>query len=480
MRARIEVELFAVVLFVVNGLMHIRIDHTRWARQASAHLRRSIVAHTRLYRWALLLALGVAIAVLTVQTALGAIQLNFFTVISNPTSVTLEWSTASEINVAGFDIQCKLEAEPDTAFHEIGFEQATGGPGVGALYTFPVTTGVVPGTSYCFRLKEVTTDGTQGDVIDRCGYGPNVTPTPGVAGAIPTFALVAVPTDAFGNPIPATPVFPPPVATDAFGNPILPTPFIPPPVATDAFGNPIAPTPFIPPPVATDAFGNPILPTPFIPPPVATDAFGNPIAPTPFIPPPVATDAFGNPILPTPFIPPPVATDAFGSPLPTPFIPAAAVTDPFGSPLPPSPQSSMAQADPYGNPLAAATDPYGNPAAATDPYGAPLDPAAAAQQFEPVVTPTMSYIVVTTTPTPAPVALAPVLTPLPTAAPTPAGIQLVSVLEPTSQNLMVMLLCLTFTGASAIGILGLITSVMYMRARSSQRDFYDRAGRRRY
>jgi hypothetical protein len=44
---------------------------------------------------------------------------------------------------------------------------------------------------------------------------------------------------------------------------------------------------------------------------------------------------------------------------------------------------------------------------------------------------------------------------------------------------MVMLLCLTFTGAGGIGILGLITSVMYMRARSSQREFFDRASTRR-
>jgi hypothetical protein len=39
---------------------------------------------------------------------------------------------------------------------------------------------------------------------------------------------------------------------------------------------------------------------------------------------------------------------------------------------------------------------------------------------------------------------------------------------------MILLLCLTFAGASGIGILGLITSVMFMRARAAQRDFYDR------
>ena len=88
--------------------------------------------------------------------------------------------------------------------------------------------------------------------------------------------------------------------------------------------------------------------------------------------------------------------------------------------------------------------------------------------------PAVTYIVVTAIPTEAPLALGAVLTPLATVTPTPAGYQLVSALAPTTQNLMIMLLCLTFTGASGIGILGLITSVMFMRSRSSQRDFYDR------
>jgi hypothetical protein len=75
-----------------------------------------------------------------------------------------------------------------------------------------------------------------------------------------------------------------------------------------------------------------------------------------------------------------------------------------------------------------------------------------------------------------------VFTPLPTATPAPVGLQLASTLDPgqnLTQNLMIMLLCLTFTGASGIGVVGLITSVMFMRSRSSQREFYERAGQRR-
>ncbi|MFN8470261.1 MAG: hypothetical protein U0X20_32200, partial [Caldilineaceae bacterium] len=302
-----------------------------------------------------------------VQTALAAVQLNFFNVIAFPTSVMLEWSTASEVNLAGFDIQCKQANEADTAYHEIGFQPAKGGPNVGALYDFPVTSGLVPGNSYCFRLKEVTTDGSPGEVFDRCGYGPMVTPTPGF-GAIPVFTPVPVQTDAFGNPIVPTPTPQVPVvATDAFGNPITQ---IPGAVPTDAFGNPIPPTPFNPtsplaPPqaVATDAFGNPLPPTP-APQAVATDAFGNPLPATP-VPQAVATDAFGNPLPPTP-APQAVATDAFGnpvptassiSPLPTPSVAAAAAYDAYGNPIATPVQAAAVATDMYGNPV----DAFGNP-----------------------------------------------------------------------------------------------------------------------
>ena len=329
------------------------------------------------------------------------------------------------------------------AFHRIGFLPAKGGPSTPAQYTFPVTTGVEPGVPYCFRLLELTTDGTQGEAPTLCGYGPNVTPTPGAPGIVPTLdpnTVPAVATDAFGNPI----VQPPAVATDAFGSP-LPQPA--PAVPTDAFGNPIVQ----PPAVATDAFGNPIVQ----PPAVATDAFGSPL------PQPVMTDAFGNPINPA-AVPPAVATDAFGNPLPQPV-----PTDAFGSPL----ATPTFTPDPFALPT---------PIVVTPLPGAPRSDASAMQTLPqdpalPAVTaaPAVAYIVVTAAPTEPPVALAAAMTPLATVTPTPAY-QLVNALAPTTQNLMIMLLCLTFTGASGIGILGLITSVMFMRSRSSQREFYDR------
>jgi hypothetical protein len=318
----------------------------------------------------------VALAIWLAQPALAAIELNYFTVIANPASVILQWGTLNEFNVQGYEIQYKREDEPEAAYHRIGFLPAKGGESLPAQYRFPVTSGIETGVPYCFRLVELTTDGTPGEKIDRCGYGPSITPIPGAPTSTPTAApSSAAPTDAFGNPLPQ---------------------------ATDAFGNPL--------PAPTDASGNPVVQ------------------------------------------PPP--TDAFGSPLPTPD-PNAPPTPIVVTPLPP-PSEGAATAE-----VAQAS------AETTATVDASLP----------------AYVVVTAVPTTAPVAFGPVLTPLPTLTPTPSILQLTTLLTPsTTQNMMLMLLCLTVAGAGGIGLLGLITSVMFMRSRSTQREFYDRSSlpRRRW
>jgi hypothetical protein len=377
----------------------------------------------------------VALAIWLAQPALAAIELNYFTVIANPASVILQWGTLNEFNVQGYEIQYKREDEPEAAYHRIGFLPAKGGESLPAQYRFPVTSGIETGVPYCFRLVELTTDGTPGEKIDRCGYGPSITPIPGAPTSTPTAApSSAAPTDAFGNPLPQ--------ATDAFGNPL--------PQATDAFGNPL--------PAPTDASGNPVVQ----PPP--TDAFGSPL--------PAPTDAFGNPVV----QPPP--TDAFGSPLPAP-------TDAFGNPVVQPPPT-----DAFGSPLPT-PDPNAPPTPiVVTPLPPPSEGAATAEvaQASAETTATVdaslpAYVVVTAVPTTAPVAFGPVLTPLPTLTPTPSILQLTTLLTPsTTQNMMLMLLCLTVAGAGGIGLLGLITSVMFMRSRSTQREFYDRSSlpRRRW
>ena len=394
------------------------------------------------------------------QPVLAAMQLSYYNILANPTGVVLEWGTTAEVNLAGFDVLCKQATEPDSAYHPIGFMPAKGGPTTPAQYTFPVTTGLVPGVPYCFQLREVTTDGSIGEAPALCGYGPNVTPTPSL-GVIPTFfitqtaAIGALPTDAAGNPI-RIPPLPGVVPTDAFGNLVVtPIPPLPGAVPTDAFGNPVVtPIPPLPGAVPTDAFGNPV------PAALATDAFGN------LVPAAVATDAFGNPV------PQVVPTDAFGSPLPLPGAP---------TPLPPMPTI-----DPFAPPTPIIVTPQA--AAPVDPAlmaAAPVDPALAAAAADPALVsaaalaPAAQYVVVTATPTQAPVALGAVLTPLPTTTPVPPGLQLVSGAEQTTQNMMVMFLCLTFTGASAIGMLGLISSIMFMRSRAEQQTSIERYPPRR-
>jgi hypothetical protein len=78
--------------------------------------------------------------------------------------------------------------------------------------------------------------------------------------------------------------------------------------------------------------------------------------------------------------------------------------------------------------------------------------------------PTAAYLVFTETPVLSALAPAWTLTPLPTLTPTPSGFSLMTFMAPTGQNLSMLLLCFTFFAASGLGILGLITSVIYMRS----------------
>ena len=82
-------------------------------------------------------------------------------------------------------------------------------------------------------------------------------------------------------------------------------------------------------------------------------------------------------------------------------------------------------------------------------------------------TPDPPYFVVTATPMLASIELLPVLTPLPTVTPT-ASFNFAAIAQPGMENIIILLLCFTFFGASGLGILGLVTSVFYMRSRSTK------------
>ena len=75
------------------------------------------------------------------------------------------------------------------------------------------------------------------------------------------------------------------------------------------------------------------------------------------------------------------------------------------------------------------------------------------------------YIVLTATPTTPAATPAPTFTAFPTVARAVEGDRLLGITVPDTQNLMIMLLCGVFSGASGLGILGLVSTLLYMRSR---------------
>jgi hypothetical protein len=431
-----------------------------------------------------LVACALLLGVLAVAAVpvLGAAVIEYFNVVSSSSAILLEWSTTSEYNVAGFEVQCKVATEPNSAYHRIGYFNAKGGPTEGAQYDMLVTD-LSPGVSYCFRLKEITTDDTPGEVRERCGYGLSITPTPKLAvpltstvGLTPTVVLFpgATPTfDPFATMVP-TPTFDPfatisPTPTfDPFAT-LTPTPTFDPfatftPTPTFVANAGVAPT--------LDPFAT-YTPTidPLEPIPTATPPGLQPQSPLPTPLGAVATpdalaaslptiDPLSLPVQPTldPLAAPPTATL---DPIVVATQTAAAVLA-AGQPLTPTASATI-----LPTPTLTAT-------VAITGQGATAPPAAAAGGSQvnddtAVVapTPTSLYVVVTAVPTPVSQGVASVVTPWPTAAP-PPGLQLTSYLQPTTQNLTVMLLCFIFISAAGLGMLGLITSVIYMRSRNQR------------
>ena len=409
---------------------------------------------------AALISTAAFVSLLWAQPLLAAVMFNYFNVISSPAGVVLEWSTASESSISGFDVLCKRSDEPETQFHSIGYVPAKGTLSTGALYSFPVTA-LEPGVSYCFRLVELTSNGMAGEVIDQCGYGISITPTPQLIGVQPNLVPGATPAV---TPTPGgAPPFDPFAAT-ATAQALLFQQQSTDPFAATATAQALifqqGTDPFAATATALALTAQPTF-----------DVFGATATAQALMGYPTPTTPAQSFETPTAYPSPQVNTGESSvasamEPTPT-FMPAlAAGTPPFaaGTPVPDA-----------GTALAMAPDaPQMRDSNAENAENADNPDSAAA-----VATP--AYIVATATPTQETLVFGPGLTPLPTVTPTAGLAQWVNLVEPTSQNLMVMLLCMTFTGATGLGILGLITSVMFMRSRSSQREFYDRhSNRRRY
>ncbi len=90
--------------------------------------------------------------------------------------VLLEWATISEYNLSGFEILCKLENEPDDAYHPIASLPAEGSLDRGAEYSYLVDSGLEVGQTYCFRIQEIALFEEPPEYVDICGYGLGIEP----------------------------------------------------------------------------------------------------------------------------------------------------------------------------------------------------------------------------------------------------------------------------------------------------------------
>ena len=192
-----------------------------------------------------------------------AVELLDYRVRSSQGDVLLLWNTAHEYDLSGFEVLCKKASEPETAYHSIGFREAQGGPERGAQYYFLVNQGLAPGQSYCFRLREATTNNQPGEVFDQCGYGLGITPTPPVTTtvAITNTIVLTMPHEVTGTVVVTTTT----VVTNPPGS-INATPgaaagVIPPTITPTTVIQPA----FTPTPIGVSPLQTPPLPTPITP-----------------------------------------------------------------------------------------------------------------------------------------------------------------------------------------------------------------------
>ena len=411
----------------------------------------------------LITALVVALTMMATvaDTLWAAIELAYYRGAATNNAVFLEWATVREVNINGFEILCKRVNDPDTSFHPIGSRIALGSATSGATYNFDVTSGLIPGERYCFRLREITTDDTPGEAFDLCGYGLGLTPPPTTVSVEVSIPVTLTPTAVTVTQVPgvdAAPTLAPTVDPFATATPTI-DPFLTPTPTVDPF----ATATFTPLPTVANQGDSP-LPTPT----ETATVTSEPTVQQQNLDPAQAELSPESPITEPTATPTetPTATE-MPTEMPTATdIPTATATLTNSVPVSVSQVGGVPAVDANGQPVI------------TD--NAPANGAALAVEE---ATATPIYLVVTATPTPLPaIVVAPTFTPWPTAVPTET-FGLSNLLVPSTQNLMVGLLCLIFVSASGLGALGLVTSVLYMRSQS-RRDrlpgpgqYYDR---RRY
>lgn len=416
-------------------------NHRRWLWRLSIDEEQN--SFLRNHRWLRRIAHGalsvwlasIALWGIVYEPAYAAVELSSYNVFVLPSGVVLEWQTASEYDLIGFEVWYKEESASQSAYTLLGKRIAQGGPRRGVTYRLDVTSFLKADTAYCFQLRELPVNGERGEILIRCGYGLGISAQP-----TPTPTPLFTPTSPFTQTnglTTTTPLTGTPVITDPFAIP-TPTidPFAPPTATIDPFA---LPTPTI------DPFAPPIPGTN----PGVTNTF--PLSPTD----PNQANVVFPTLTPTPF--------GFSAlPTPTPLFMTTTLTTTAGAlnaPVDPLAQTTLPTTGVAGGAQMAVTSPL----TATNPVQVAANP---------------PYIVLTATPTTEAATPAPTFTPYPTVARIAEGDTLLGLAVPDTQNLMIMLLCGVFSGASGLGILGLVSTLLYMRSRngaqqnrSNQRPF---------
>jgi hypothetical protein len=359
-------------------------------------------------------------------SAAAAVELSSYNVFVLPTGVVLEWQTASEYDLIGFEVWYKEESASQSAYTLLGKRIAQGGPRRGVAYRMDVTTFLKADTVYCFQLRELPVSGDRGEILIRCGYGLGISAQP-----TPTPTPIFTPTSPFTLTAPLTGTQP---VTDPFAVPTI-DPFATPTPTIDPFATP---TPTI------DPFATPTI-DPFATPTPTIDPFATPTPTTdPLAIPVVPNDANqGGVVFPT-FTPTPFGQSVLPTPTPpfftTPVTTTAGLFD----------SAAVTQPAPLTDGAAGGQVALTAPLTTTNPVQLAANP---------------GYIVLTATPTSPAATPAPTFTAFPTVARMVEGDRLLGITVPDTQNLMIMLLCGVFSGASGLGILGLVSTLLYMRSR---------------
>lgn len=465
----------------------------------------------------LVFAIGIACGAIALKSlpVQAAIQIEYFNAVTIDDYLRLEWRTAVENDLALIEVYCKEENESNSAYHLIGSRIAQGNKEAGADYAMNLSSGIEPNTTYCFRLKEITTDGRKGDLLDYCGYGLNITPFDEVqiveVTAEPTPLLVPFMTEAVDSSLPPTiTVLITPTATITAMVPSATiTAMVPSSTPTLVEDEPIivintpatvATNVAIATATETATMTTTTTPTTFTP----TITPTNDAAPSEdpsddeiiiVVPTERATAVQSATTTPastpaeTPIVTPTTmaATQDLTITPEIMFTPTITVT-PLATMTPAITQTMMptsafalsAQTSPLPSPMAPSTSTDSSNIDSPDNNGSTVDTIGqAGTQAE--MTSTESdlsgtqgladnppYIILTATPVVTPMGIEPTFTPFPTSIAKTEENPVLAALP--TQNLMILLLCGVFSGASGLGILGLVTTLLYMRSRTIERQ----------